>query len=1069
MTSCYGSVRRVAGTLLVAAAFAGLPAPASAQQTTGKVQGTVTDGSGVPIANAQVLVLGTSFGAITNDQGYYFVNNVPVGSYTFRVQFIGYAPSEVREVRVLGGQTITQDVQLTASAVQVTGLNVTIASNPLVPRDQVASKSIVSGAQINDLPVDDVRNVIALQPGVVESGSANGLSIRGGRPGEQNVYIDGAPVRSTNFGNQSITVGTNAVEEASVTTGALGVEFGDAQSGVISYTTRSGGERLTGSVSASTDEPFGNAISLGYNRLEGSIGGPIPILKNLRFFVSGVVQGQVSPFRGSGWNNVPTYVMAGVDTTVSYDSVGVGTLSVNVPRFAQFGGQCDASQNFGVECQGARFPMNWNTTLETTGKISYSYGNGSSVSLTGLATGNQFRNWPGTAIADPALYTGAHNWNRLAVLNLNHSFFKSAERELALNVNLSWGQDKSIAGPLAPASEVSTRSPALGMEFSNLQFAGFDGFPFPVTDEIIRNIRTNSGLRTPLLNRTDLRNRQPYRMNPYGLQSGGWSTDGFGAGGTLNSENRYRGFVQVDWQANRFHRFNFGGEAKKTDLAYWASNFLTQIFMNAYVVHPVTYAAWAADRLDLGDVVLELGMRYDYMDTKALFANTPGRVFTNPAWQPDAATNDAAYQSSLDAVFSPAEAHHTWSPRIRVSFPITEKTDFRLSYSHQVQSPDFATLLNGTNNDLAFTNTNDAFGRDVGFGKTVLFEFGVRHAFSPDLVFDVAAYNKDFTSDLAYRIKPFDDPANPGRTQNVNVLTSADFGYARGIDFKLDKRIGNWLNFSGAYTFQVARNTGSDPFAYLRTSARQISQVTGNPAAPPEQPLPTDDNRTHNLVGAITVNVPTDWHKGTLLGTALGNVGVFATFQAVSGLPYTRLANSGTGQAAPRTGFGLTAASLEPVNSSTMPWTKNVDMRINKGFRVGRADITAFADLRNVFNFKNVLRLFAETGDVVNALHRENTLSPEFSNLANEATANGKLLSGGSIDLRASCNTWTGITGVVDCVNLRRVEARFGDGDGIYTLAEQSTALNAYYDLLNGTQTFYGTPRNIRVGFELNF
>jgi hypothetical protein len=917
--------------------------------------------------------------------------------------------------------------------------------------------------------VDDVRNIIALQPGVVESGSANGVSIRGGRPGEQNVYIDGAPVRSTNFGNQAITVGTNAVEEASVTTAALGVEFGDAQSGVISYTTRSGGERLTGSVNISTDEPFGNAVSLGYNRLEGSLGGPIPLLRNLRFFASGVLQGQVSPFRGSGWNKVPTYVMGGLDTTVHYDSAGVGVVSVNVPRFVQYGGQCDASGNFGADCQGARFPMNWNTTIETTGKLSYSYGNGSSVSLTGLATGNQFRNWPGTAIGDPALYTGGHTWNRLAVLNLNHSFFKSAERELALNVNLSWGQDKSIAGPLNPASEITTRDPALGMEFSNLRFAGLDGFPFPITDQIIRNIRTNSGLRTPLLNRTDLRNRQPYRMNPYGLQSGGWSTDGFGAGATLNSETRYRGFVQVDWQANRFHRLNVGGEAKKTDLAYWASNYLAQIFMNAYVVHPVTYAAWAADRLDLGDVVLDVGARYDYMDTRALFANTPGRVFTNPAWQPDAATNDAAYAASLAAVFTPAQAHHTISPRLRVSFPITEKTDFRLSYSHQVQTPDFATLLNGTNNDLAFTNTNDAFGRDVGFGKTVLFEFGVRHAFSPDLVLDVAAYNKDFASDLAYRIKPFDDPANPGRTQNVNVLTSADFGYARGIDVKLDKRIGNWLSFSGGYTFQVARNTGSDPFAYLRTSARQISQVTGDPAAPPEQPLPTDDNRAHNFVAALTLSVPADWKQGTTMGAILRDVGVFATAQAVSGLPYTRLANSGTGQTAPRTGFGLTAASLEPVNASTMPWTRDVSLRINKGFRVGRADVTAFADLRNVFNFKNVVRLFAETGDVVNALHRENTISPEFSNLANEAGANGKLLSGGAVDLRASCSTWTGITGVVDCVNLRRVEARFGNGDGIYTPAEQSTALNAYYDLLNGTQTFYGTPRSIRLGFELNF
>ena len=226
------------GVAVVLATFVAV-APASAQQTTGKVEGTVTDQAGVALANAQIFVAGTSFGAVTNDKGYYFINNVPVGSYTLRAQFIGYAPTEVRDVRIFGGQTITQDIKLAPSAIQVSGLTVTAASNPIVPRDQVASKSIVSGDLVNKLPVDDVRNVIALQPGVVESGVVGGVSIRGGRPGEANIYIDGASVRLTNGGNmggQRITLGTNSVEEASVTTGALGVEFGDAQSGVISFT-----------------------------------------------------------------------------------------------------------------------------------------------------------------------------------------------------------------------------------------------------------------------------------------------------------------------------------------------------------------------------------------------------------------------------------------------------------------------------------------------------------------------------------------------------------------------------------------------------------------------------------------------------------------------------------------------------------------------------------------------------------------------------------------------------------------------------------------------------------------
>jgi Carboxypeptidase regulatory-like domain/TonB-dependent Receptor Plug Domain len=1047
--------------------------PAAAQQTTGKIEGTVTDQAGVPLANAQVFVVGTSFGAVTDDKGYYFINNVPVGSYTIRAQFIGYAPTEVRDARVFGGQTITVDVKLAPSAIQVSGLTVTAASNPIVPRDQVASKSIVSGALVNSLPVDNVKDVITLQPGVVAT-SGGGVSLRGGRRSEANIYIDGAPVRSTNFGGDCVgqsqtcsvvSVGTNAVEEASVTTGALGVDFGDAQSGVVSFTTKSGGQTLSGNLSYETDEPFGNTLSVGYNRFEGSIGGPVPAINNLRFFVSSVIEGQSSQFRGVGFDKIPTFTLGASQTTIADNDGNV----VAVPTFIQFGGTCDASKNYGQSCNGRQAPYDWSDNLQFQGKLSYSYGSGSSVSLTGLAIGQQGRNTPGSNVGDPLLYTGYHDWQRLAVLNLNHSFFKSAERELALNVNLSYGQDRGIAGPLDPTTESNTQDPSLGLEFSNLNFAGFGAMPFPITDQIIRNIRSNSGLRVPLLNRTDLRNRQPYYANPYGLASG-WPTDGFDASGTLNSETRYRAFAQVDWQANRFHRFNFGGEYKKTNLAYWTSSFIDQIFMDAYVVHPITYAAWVSDRLDLGDVVLELGGRYDYFDSKSLFANTPSRIFSAPGWQANTATDDAAYAASLAATFTPAQAHHTISPRLRVSFPITEKTDFRLSYSHQVQSPDFNTLLSGTNNDLSFTNTNDAFGRDVGFGKTILFEFGVRHAFSPDLVLDVAAYNKDFVSELAYRISPYDDPSNPGRTLNLNVLTTGDFGYARGVDVKLDKRIGSWLDFSGAYTFQVAKSTGSDPFSYLRTSARQIQQVSGDRTPPPEQPLPTDDNRTHNIVGAVTVNVPADWQKGTTLGTVFRDVGVFATFRALSGLPYTRVKNSGAGATVPRQGFGLTATSVEPINSSTMPWTKYVDMRVNKGFRLGRADITAFADIRNLFNFRNITSLFAETADVVNALYEEQQTSPQFSNLRVEAQQNGRLLSGGAIDLRPACSSWTGTTGgPVNCVALRQVEAAFGDGDQVYTLAEQTAALNAWYTRFHGPQTFYDPPRHIRLGFELNF
>src|SRR5438046_8774888 len=185
----------------------------AAQQTTGKIEGSVTDQHGGPVASAQVTIVGTSFGALTNDKGYYFINNVPVGTYTVRARFIGYTAAEVPGVRVQGGFTQTVNIKLTPSAVAIGPVTVEAAANPIVPRDKVTSGSTVAGDLVAHLPVDDVRQVLTFQPGVVESGRAACISIRGGRPGESNFYIDGAPVRSTNgsLPNGAATVSTDRV------------------------------------------------------------------------------------------------------------------------------------------------------------------------------------------------------------------------------------------------------------------------------------------------------------------------------------------------------------------------------------------------------------------------------------------------------------------------------------------------------------------------------------------------------------------------------------------------------------------------------------------------------------------------------------------------------------------------------------------------------------------------------------------------------------------------------------------------------------------------------------------
>jgi hypothetical protein len=149
--SCVSAFARVARWFALAAVAMGLSAGALHAQATGKIEGKVRDQAGAPIANAQVLIVGSAFGALTNNQGYYFFNNVPVGPATVRAIFVGYKSAEAQGVRVLAGQTVTQDIQLEQVAFQVDAITIVATSTPLVPRDEVTTKQRLNGDYVEAL------------------------------------------------------------------------------------------------------------------------------------------------------------------------------------------------------------------------------------------------------------------------------------------------------------------------------------------------------------------------------------------------------------------------------------------------------------------------------------------------------------------------------------------------------------------------------------------------------------------------------------------------------------------------------------------------------------------------------------------------------------------------------------------------------------------------------------------------------------------------------------------------------------------------------------------------------
>jgi hypothetical protein len=1079
----------------------------AAQSTTGKIEGLVREPSGAPIGGAQIRIVGSAYAATTNEQGYYFINNVPAGVKVIRGQYIGYAPAEVRNVRVLPDQTMTVNLTLEQRAVEVTGITITVQQNPIVPRDQVTSRSIYQGEALEHLPIDNVNSLVAVQPGVVQGD--RGLTIRGGRPGEAAIYIDGVLVRNFNstFGGSSTpslgtaTVGTNALEEASVTTGAIGAEFGEAQSGVISFVTRAGGTSYHGTVHYATDELSGQTYGAGLHRLETSFSGPV--MRNLTFFVGTTMMGQQNDLRSKGSNEVPIYVLDGVDTTVTAPltpgSATSDSTVVAIPRFARYS-------------DGSRRPDDNSDNWNLDAKLQYTYGAGSRISATFHRTRAQNLNFRGTNLYNPVAQTGGRTLSHVVVLGWTQSLLTSSSRALSLDAALSYQRDQTVRGQVDPTWVEQHRDPFAWFNFSNMQFVS-DLESFPIDETLVRNIRTNNcanprdigggqtaGACIPFLLRTDLNAVGPYRANPYGISEGSAYFPSANPGNLavlLNTESRWTGRATLDWQANRYNRVRMGGDFTTADMKGFQSGMISQFGLDAYILSPSKVALFAQDRLDLGDVVVELGVRWDRMNSGVMYPNNPARTFTDPARTGSlsgaftaadtaAATACSIAMAAADSTawstcnFFTAAARSRVSPTLRVSFPVTDRTGFRLSYSQQVQTPDFGQLATCSNCDLSFTNTNDIFGRDLDFGKSILFEFGVRHAFSEDMVLDISAYNKDKVSDITARVTPVLDPLR-GTVTNMNLMTNADFGNVRGVDVSLNRRFGQIFHGSLVYTYQSARGTGSDPFEYILGTSRQISSVTGDRNPPPQALLTTKDNRTHTIAGSMAFSFPHGWRSGTMAGTLMQDMGIFTTFRFASGLAYTRLANDGAGVTGPGNTFGLAGTALEQVNGSTMPWIKDVSLRVTRGFRMGGSrDVTVFADFRNLFNFTNLTRIFAETGDIANAKHRERQIAPVRQLLQTDAgalyynrdvTRDGVTQSLAGVELNCSVYPYGsgGSGGVPDCLLLRQTEQRFGDGDGFFDSVEQERAFNAWYDLFNGKQTFRAPGFNVRVGFELNF
>lgn len=153
--------------LLVGALSVPMRAPHAQQAQAGVVVGRVSDASGAPVSNANVVIVGTTRGARTDDEGRFRIPSVVPGTHQIRVSRLGFA-ALTRPVTVAAGQDATVDFQLAPAAVQIDEVVVTATGAAERKREQGNDVGIIKpGEQVNLAAVQSLTQTLAARsPGL---------------------------------------------------------------------------------------------------------------------------------------------------------------------------------------------------------------------------------------------------------------------------------------------------------------------------------------------------------------------------------------------------------------------------------------------------------------------------------------------------------------------------------------------------------------------------------------------------------------------------------------------------------------------------------------------------------------------------------------------------------------------------------------------------------------------------------------------------------------------------------------------------------------------------------------
>jgi len=414
--------------------------------------------------------------------------------------------------------------------------------------------------------------------------------------------------------------------------------------------------------------------------------------------------------------------------------------------------------------------------------------------------------------------------------------------------------------------------------------------------------------------------------NPYGVEGffltgdyWPWSSreSSYGLGridvtAKVTSAHQMQSGLEVKFNTVKYHHVGYAFSSTYDD-STGKVNYTYQ--PDDYVYYPFTGSFYVQDKMEFQGLVVNAGVRLDMINAKA--------------------EHVADVYDLQNIRWVKTSMKYKVSPRLGISFPLTEVTALRFSYGQFFQQPDmeflYENILNATSTNLYYLGNPD-----LNAQQTTMFELGLQHQFSANLLANVTAYYKDIYHLLGTR-------RIIARPRAYYLYIDADYGNVKGAEVQFDVQFTRWLTARASYGMSQAR--GSSSYVW---ELYNIQYYAGNDDWVPKQDYYLEYDQRHNISASLSVGLDKGDGPKIFGIRPLEMLSANLTTNAGSGYPYTKSDADGK--------------PLELPNSSRMPWTFSTDMRISRDFEVWRLSPSIFMEIDNLFNNQNVTAVYATTG-----------------------------------------------------------------------------------------------------------